>query len=415
MANPIVKERNDLARLAEEQAALRRVSTLALATAIANAESRAALARLAEEQAALRRVATLVAHGASPEALITAVTEEVGHVLPVDRASMGHYKSDGTMTILADWNTTGHSSPTPSRWTLGGRNVPTLVAQTGRPARMDSYADASGPIGLAARERGVGSSVGTPIIVEGRLWGLMSAGSSLQRALPTDIEARLASFTELLATAIANAQSRAELAASRARIAAAADETRRQIERDLHDGTQQRLVSLGLKLRAAQAAIPPQLGELNDELAQVASGLASVQDELREIAHGIHPAILAQGGLRPALKTLARRSPIPVELDVGVDARLPEHIEVAVYYIVSEALTNAAKHARASLIDIHVRAHGDALDLRVHDNGAGGADPTRGSGLLGMRDRVETLAGTIAVDSPAGVGTSLHVELPLAG
>ena len=219
--------------------------------------------------------------------------------------------------------------------------------------------------------------------------------------------------TLALATAIANAQSRAELAASRARIAAAADETRRQIERDLHDGAQQRLVSLGLKLRAAQAAIPPQLSELDDELAQVAEGLASVQDELREIAHGIHPAILAQGGLRPALKSLARRSAIPVELDVGVDTRLPEHIEVAVYYIVSEALTNAAKHARASLIDVQVLADGGGLELRVRDNGAGGADPARGSGLLGMRDRVETLAGTIAIDSPTGVGTSLHVELPL--
>jgi signal transduction histidine kinase len=278
---------------------------------------------------------------------------------------------------------------------------------------MDTYAAASGPVGAAARERRVGSSVGTPIIVDGRLWGVLGAGSSGEQPLPAETEARLASFTELLATAIANAESRAEIAASRARIVAAADETRRRIERDLHDGAQQRLVSLGLELRAVQAGLPPAFGELEGELSRLVDGLASVQEELREFAHGIHPAILAEGGLGPALKTLARRCAVPVELDVEAHVRLPEQIEVATYYVVSEALTNAAKHAHASVVRVQVRSDQMLLRVGVRDDGCGGADPVRGSGLVGLKDRVEALRGTIAVNSPLGAGTSLDVELPL--
>ena len=196
---------------------------------------------------------------------------------------------------------------------------------------------------------------------------------------------------------------------------ATADETRRKIERDLHDGAQQRLLALSLALRGAQTAVPPQLGELGDELAQVAEGLVSVLDDLREMARGIHPAILAQGGLAPALKTLARRCSVPVQLDLRAEARLPERVEVAAYYIISEALTNAAKHAQASVIHVGAETAGRVLRLRVRDDGAGGADPARGSGLVGLKDRVEALGGTITIDSPAGAGTSLHAELPLPG
>jgi signal transduction histidine kinase len=384
-----------------------------LASAIASAESRAELARVAGEQAALRRVATLVARGAPPEELFAAVAEEVGELLRVDHTGMSRYESDGTMTVLAAWSRSSEAFPILSRWGLGGNNIPTLVAETGRPARFDSHAEASGPLGVAARERGSQGSVGTPIVVEGRLWGVMVANATVEQPLPRDAEARLASFTDLLATAIANAESRAALDASRARIVAAADETRRRIERDLHDGAQQRLVSLGLELRAAQATLPPGLGELDGELSRVAQGLASVQEELREIARGIHPAILAEGGLGPALKTLARRSPTPVALDVRVEARLPERVEVATYYVVSEALTNAAKHARASAVHVEVEAADDVVRLSVRDDGAGGADPTRGSGLVGLKDRVETLGGTITVESPSGEGTTVYVELPL--
>ena len=241
----------------------------------------------------------------------------------------------------------------------------------------------------------------------------MVAKATVEQPLPRDAEARLTSFTDLLATAIANAESRAALDESRARIVAAADETRRRIERDLHDGAQQRLVLLGLELRAAQATVPPELGALDGELSRVAQGLASLQEWLREIARGIHPAILAEGGLGPALKTLARRSPTPVALDVRVEARLPERVEVATYYVVSEALTNAAKHAQASAVHVEVEAAEGVVRLWVRDDGVGGADPTKGSGLLGLKDRVETLGGTIAIDSRPGGGTAVHVELPV--
>jgi signal transduction histidine kinase len=384
-----------------------------LATAIANAESRAGLARLAEEQAALRRVATLVARGAPPDDVFAAVTEEVGRLLPVEFADLGRCESDGTVTFVAAWGRAGEHFAVGSRRMLGGKNISTLVAQTGRPARIESYADASGPVGVAARKTGFRSAVGTPIVVEGRLWGMMTAGSSLEQPLPADTEARLARFTELLATAIANAESRAALAASRARIVAAADETRRRIERDLHDGAQQRLVSLGLELRAAQAAVPPQLSELERELSRVAEGLASVGEELLEISRGIHPAILSDGGLEPALRALARRSAVPVELDLHAERRLPEQLEVAAYYVMSEALTNAAKHAHASVVHVKLEARDTTVRLAIHDDGIGGADPAHGSGLVGLSDRIEALGGTLHVTSPAGSGTSLLIEIPL--
>ncbi|MCW3043099.1 MAG: histidine kinase [Actinobacteria bacterium] len=390
-----------------------------VATAIANAESRAGLARLADEQAALRRVATLVAHEAPPEELFAVVTEEVGRLLSVDYAHLGRYESDGTtMTIVAGWGRTGGDPIAPRggpRWSLGGKNVSTLVFQTGRAARIDGFADASGPLGVAARDDKVGSGVGTPVIVEGRLWGVMSTHLSLGRPLAADTEARLASFTELVATAIANAESGAQLIASRARIAAAADETRRRIERDLHDGIQQRLVSLQLQMRAVQTAVPPQLGELERDLSRVAEGLASAFDELREISRGIHPAILSEGGLGPALRTLARRSAVPVELDLHADRRLPERVEVAAYYVVSEALTNAAKHAHASVVKVEVDTHDAILQLAIRDDGLGGADPSKGSGLVGLSDRIEALGGTLQVTSPAGSGTTLLIEVPLEG
>jgi signal transduction histidine kinase len=384
-----------------------------LATAIANVESRAGLAQLAEEQSALRRVATLVARGAPPDELFAAVVQEVLRVLPVDVVAMGRYESDGTVSTVATSRPVGGRFPVGARWTLGGKNISTIVAQTGRPARLDSYADASGELGAALREGGFHSSVGAPIIVEGRLWGVMTASARPEQLLPDDTEARIASFTELVAMAIANAESRAELQASRARIAAAADETRRRIERDLHDGIQQRLVSLHLEMHAAQAAVPPQLGELDRELSRVADGLATVFDELREISQGIHPAILSEGGLEPALRALGRRSAVPVELDLHAERRLPERVEVAAYYVVSEALTNAAKHAHASVVNVQLDAHDATVQLAIHDDGIGGADPGRGSGLVGLSDRVEALGGSLEVTSPIGRGTTLRIELPV--
>jgi signal transduction histidine kinase len=377
-------------------------------------QAKAELERLAGEQAALRRVATLVARGLPPEQTFAAVTEEAGRLLPVDHAELGRYGPDRTFTIVAAWSRTGGPfPPVGSRWPLDGTDLSTLVFETGRPARVDSYDDARGALGAASREAGIGGSVGTPVIVEGRLWGMMSAGSRLEQPLPADTEARLAGFTELLATAIANAESRAALAASRARIVAAADETRRRIERDLHDGTQQRLVSLALELRLAQAAVPPSLGELDGELARIAESLGGVLEDLREISRGIHPAILSEGGLGPALRTLARRAPLPVQLDLRDERRPPEHVEVAAYYAVAEALTNAAKHAQASEVRVELDMRDGVLHLAISDDGIGGADPAQGTGLVGLSDRIEALGGTLSVTSPAGRGTTLLIQIPV--
>jgi signal transduction histidine kinase len=383
-----------------------------VATAIANTESRAALARLAEEQAALRRVATLVARGVAPEEVFAAVAEEVRQLLPADSATVCRYESDGTLTFVAQLGSLVAHFPVGARRALGGHNLGTLVFESGRPARVDGYADSSsGAIGAVVRVAGLRSAVGTPILVEGRLWGLIAAGSCREQPLPPDTEERLASFTELVATAIANAESRAALGASRARIVATADETRRRIERDLHDGTQQQLVSLILELRAVQATVPADFGELEGTLAHIADGLAGVFDRVREVSHGIHPAILSERGLAPALKALARRSAVPVELDLRA-GRLPERVEVAAYHVVSEALANAAKHAQASVVQVELDARDAIVRLTVRDDGCGGADPARGSGLVGLSDRIEALGGTLHVASPAGAGTTLLIEIP---
>jgi signal transduction histidine kinase len=274
------------------------------------------------------------------------------------------------------------------------------------------WSSASGPVAAAARRLGVVSTVVSPIVVQGRLWGAMTV-SSTDGLLPVDMEGRLENFTDLVATAIANADSRAELAASRRRIVAASDDARRRIERDLHDGTQQRLVSLGLAVRAAEAHIATAAADVRAELARIATGLADAIDDLQELSRGIHPAILAQGGLGPALRTLARRSAIPVELDVTTDARFPEPIEVAAYYVVSEALANATKHAQASQIQVSLAVSDGRLLLSIRDNGVGGANPARGSGLVGLTDRVEALSGSLQLRSRVGAGTHITAELPL--
>jgi GAF domain-containing protein len=384
-----------------------------VAAAIANAESRAELAKLAEEQAALGRVATLVARGVEPGEVFGAATEEVGRLIHVEYAGLGRYESDGTLTFVASWGRAVDFVPVGSRWNIGGKDISTLVFETGRPARIDSYAGASGPLSMAASETGVRSSVGTPIIVEGRLWGVMGAASSGEQPLPLDTEARLTNFTELLATAIANAESRAELNASRVRIVAAADEMRRRIERDLHDGAQQQLVSLMLEIRKAESAPPCEECGLQAHLVRSGRALADVLDGLQEISRGVHPAILSKGGLGPAFKALSRRSAVPVELYVRAERRLPDYVEVAAYYVASEALTNAAKHASASVVTIELDAQDALLRLEIRDDGVGGADPSQGSGLVGLADRIEALGGRFELTSPVGKGTAMLIAVPV--
>ncbi|HTX82811.1 MAG TPA: GAF domain-containing protein [Streptosporangiaceae bacterium] len=383
------------------------------ATAIANAQARVELRGFAEEQAALRRVATLVARGAPPAEVLTAVTEEAGRLLNADYATMNRYGPDGTVTVAATWSRTGVGVAVGAQQKLGGRNLQTNIFQTHQPARIDNYDDdASGPIADAHRALGLRAAVGVPVSVGGQLWGTIFAGSHTV-PLPAGTEARLAGFTELAATAIANAEAQAALTASRARIVAASDATRQRIERNLHDGAQQRLVSLALELRAAEAAAPPDASELAEQLDRVTTGLDDVLEELREIARGLHPAILADGGLRPALKTLARRSAVPVHLDIQVTERLPEPVEIAAYYTAAEALTNAAKHAHATAADIEVFENGAVLHVRVRDDGHGGADFSHGSGLLGLKDRAEALGGHLRLHSPPGAGTVLEIALPI--
>jgi PAS domain S-box-containing protein len=383
-----------------------------LATAVANTESGEERARLTAEHAALRRIATLVADGAPPDDVFTAIGDEVSRTLGVPIAVMFRYEADGGATVLAssgaDWVSVG------SFWPNLPGGVPAAVLETGRAARVDDWTEVTGPAGDLAREHGLRWGVGVPIVVDGSLWGAIIALSRDPEPLAKETEPRLTAFTELLATAISNSESRAELEASRARIVATADATRRRIERDLHDGAQQQLVALALEARAAQAAVPAELGELRSELSGLVEGLTGALDGLREIALGIHPAILVEGGLAPALKTLARRSPVPVKLEVSTGLRLPEPVEVAAYYVVSEALTNTAKHANASVVHVGVEADDGILRVSVSDDGVGGADAAHGSGLVGLKDRAEAIGGRILLDSAPGGGTSVEVELPLA-
>jgi signal transduction histidine kinase len=381
-----------------------------VATAIANSQAHEELTRLAEEQAALRRVATLVAQGRPPAEVFEAVSAEVGRLVPADAATLVRYERDGMTVTVGSWSRSGGSVPVGSRHPLDKAVLSRIILETRRPARVTSYAEAGADLPPGWR-----SGVGAPVIVEGDLWGAMGVGTTTDRPLPPETERRLTEFTELLATAIANVESRAELGASRARIVATADATRRRIERDLHDGAQQRLISLALELRAAQAAAPSELPDHRAELAHIAAGLTNVLDGLREIALGIHPAVLAEGGLGPAVRTLAHASPIPVEFEVKVEEPLPEPVELAAYYVVSEALTNAAKYGQASTVNVSVEARDDKLIVSVDDNGVGGADPNHGSGLLGLKDRAEAIGGKISLRSLDGEGTSLYVELPLRG
>jgi signal transduction histidine kinase len=383
-----------------------------LATAIANAESRAGLARLAQEQAALRRVATLVARGAPPPELFAAVVEEVERVFPVDHVGLARFETDNTMTTVAISGLLADGFAVGDRWPLGGKNVSTVVSDTGRSARIDSYEDASGQLGVAIREWGLVSSVGAPIVVEGRVWGVMTVAST-EQPLPADTEARLAAFTELVVTAIANIEARAEVAAWRTRIVAATDEERRRVVRDLHDGAQQRLVHTIIMLKLAQRAAESVEPTVPALLTQALDHAQRAIDELRELAHGILPAVLTQGGLRAGVESLASRMPVPVEIDVSA-GRLPAPVEAAAYFVVAEALTNVAKHAQAGRAEVTVRIEHGAIAVRVRDDGVGGARPD-GTGFIGLADRLTALGGELRVSSPAEGGTLVAAAIPLPG
>src|SRR4051812_44567306 len=392
-----------------------------VATSIANAATRADLQAsrdelgvLADQQAALRRVATLVARGATPSEVFCAVADEMARCLHVGHATVSKYDADDALIPLAVYHRDRlQQVPDGLRLAPDGDNVATRMLRTGHAARMDSHDNAPGAHAARIRELGIRSAVGVPITVGGRVWGAAIVGSQRSEPMPPDTEARVGDFADLVATAIANAATRAELIASRARIVAAADDARRRLERDLHDGAQQRLVSLGLQTRLAEASVPAQLDGLKIQLSRVVSGLTDISTDLQEISRGIHPAILSKGGLGPALKTLARRCPVSVSLDLKIDRHLPDSVEVGAYYIVAEALTNTAKHSRASQVEVCADSKDDTLYLSIRDDGIGGAEFAKGSGLIGLKDRAEALGGRMTITSPVGGGTSLQVTIPL--
>jgi signal transduction histidine kinase len=381
--------------------------------ALSNAQARDDLGRLAEEQAALRRIATLVAHGAEPRVVFDAVARETGSLLGATTVNLVHFTDDDINVTMAGWSTRGIHVPVGTRLSMtGGETINTLVRATAAPGRFDSYEDASGELASRLRELGIRSEIGAPVIVERAVWGALIAGTDAPEPLRPGTETRLAGFAELVGTAIANAEARTELIESRARIVQSADEQRRRVVRDLHDGAQQRLVHAIMTLQRAQSA-GDDLERLHRLVGEALAQAREATNELRELAHGIHPALLTHRGLRAAVEALADRAPVPVDVVIP-EQRHPSAIESAAYFIAAEALTNVAKYADATTARVEVTHGGETLVIEVADDGVGGAEPYPGSGLSGLQDRVAAVAGELTLESPPGQGTRLRAVIPSA-
>lgn len=377
--------------------------------------SRDELRRVAAEQAALRQLATLVARGVSPAELFSAAAAESGGVLRAERTAVVRFDRDRAAAVVGTWERQGTEDaarPMGSRWLTEVCGIAARVRRTGESAWVADYGDGTGSEHDGAGAQGIRSSIGSPIVVSGRLWGALIAFSGDTLADPHDAEEHLRAFTELVALAIANAERNDHLAASRARVVAAADETRRRIERDLH-ATQQRLISLALEIRVAESRLPPEQRSQVGHWPSTAQGLTDAVDELREMARGVHPAILDRGGLAPAVRAVARRAGVPVKLNMQLPGPLPQNVKAAAYYAVSDAIANAIKHGRASVIEVDLGVLGGDLRLQVRDDGPGGADAAHRPALTGLSDRVEAADGRIEISSPAGGGTTVVVTIPL--
>ncbi len=377
------------------------------------------LRRLADQHAALHRVASLVARSdVGADRIVAVATEEVGRLLGAESATMVRYGDDGSAVIVGGWSAdAARQEPVGLPVQLDDGTALAQVWQTGLPSRVDDYRPLRGPqVRYLRHTLGLQAAVAAPIMLRGRLWGAVSAATVRPEPFPPETEHRLAGFTALLAQALANSEAARELAASRHRLVEAGDAERRRLERNLHDGAQMRLVSVALSLallerRAHQGRLPSAA-----DLAGVRAELAGALEELRELARGLHPAVLADHGLRAALPALAARSSLCVDVDADVD-RAPEPVEVAAYFVASEALANAAKHGRATRAEVVARREDGDLRLTVSDDGVGGAElgGGAGTGLQGLADRVEALGGRFDLRSRAGEGTCLDVRLPLAG
>ena len=376
------------------------------------AETEAAQRALAGEQAALRRVATLVASDASPSRVFERVTEEVGRLLGLSGANVMQY--DGhTATIVGAWSEEGTPRfPVGARLNLDGDTVVARVVRTGQAARVD-YSQVSGELAERLRTAGFRSAVAAPVNVGGRVWGVLAAATDSDEPLAEGLERRLTDFADLVAQALANADAYAKLAASRARLVEVGDAERRRLERNLHDGAQQRLVSVALQLNMVASRVESDPDAARTLLATAQTDLAHGLDELRELARGIHPVVLTERGLGAAVDALVARAPLPVDVAALPEERLSAPVEAAAYYVVAESITNVAKYAHASTATVSIaRANGSATVV-VSDDGVGGADPAAGSGLRGLAARVEALNGRLDVDSPRGGGTRITAEIPL--
>jgi signal transduction histidine kinase len=371
------------------------------------------LEALLAEHGALRRVATMVAACTPAPALFDRVCEELGELLTVKSTDMIRYEDERFATVVGSWAASGTPSfPVGERIPVEGETVTAKLYRSGRPERVDDYAGVEGELAARLREFGMRSVVGAPIQVDGRLWGALMVTSELPHTFPAGTEDRISSFAALVTAALANVDAREQLAASRARIVEAADAARRRIERDLHDGAQQRLVSLALSLRVLESNLDPDSAAVG-ELAVVRAELDAALEELRELARGIHPSILTDQGLEAALASLAGRSPVPVELDLDGCGELPLSVQTTAYFVAAEALTNASKHAHSERTEVRVTVSEREATVEVRDEGAGGVDPARGSGLRGLADRVSALGGTLEIDSPAGTGTTIRARIPV--
>ena len=369
---------------------------------------------LLSEQAALRRVATIVAREGEHAEVFTVVAEEVAQMLGADGAGVVRYEPDGHGLVVGTWTRSGpHPVVTGSVVDLESETAAGLVYRTGQAARCEHFAGAEGSMGRMLEQFGFRSSIGAPIHVEGRMWGALAVATTDDKPLPEHAEWRLGRFTELVAQALANADAREQLAASRARLVEAGDAERRRLERNLHDGAQQRLVSLSLLVRHAQARLPEHPDDARRLLDTAGDELAAGLADLRELARGIHPAVLSDRGLAAAVHELGTRAPFSVHVMSVPADRLPESVEVAAYYLVSEALTNTAKYAEASSASITISRTDGRVVVEVGDDGIGGADLTGGSGLRGLDDRIAALGGYLEIDSPRGEGTTIRATIPV--
>jgi signal transduction histidine kinase len=378
------------------------------------AASEAAQRALADEQAALRRVATLVAGGEPPRRVFGQVTEEVARLLAMPGANVMRFDGAHSATVVGGWSEDGTLSlPLGSTFDLDGDTVVAKVLRRGSPQRVDRYQDAGGDLAETLQRSGYRAAVAAPVTVSGRLWGALAAGTRSLEPLPESVEQRLCDFAELVAQALANADAHEQLAASRARIVEAGDAERRRLERNLHDGAQQRLVALAVDLTLIDAKLEKDPPGARKTLAVAKDELAKGLEELRELARGIHPAVLTDRGLGPALQALVKRAPVPVEITELPGDRLPGPVEAAAYYLVAEAITNVAKYAHASRVLVGVCRSSDRVTVTVSDDGVGGADTAHGTGLRGLADRIEALEGHLVLDSPPECGTLISAEIPL--